>query len=71
MKYDNEKQFSITGVCRSDLHNMGIDTETLTDENMEDIARLLGESYLEGNGSFWNDLESIAIDVYKLKQHDM
>lgn len=27
------------------------------------------EFYL--NTNYWNDLESIAIDIYKLKQHDM
>lgn len=66
-----KKQFEITSVNREDLQSIGFDTSTLTDENMEDIAHRLAESYMNGNASFLQDLESIAIEVYKLKQHEM
>jgi len=63
-----EKQFNITGVCRSDLHSIGFETDTLTDNDMKDIASKMAEAYMN---VFWQDLESIMIEVYKLKQHDM
>lgn len=69
MTYDNKKAFPITSICREDLHSIGIDTSTLTDEDMERIAERMADYYIEN--SFWNDAESIAIDVYKLKQVDM
>ena len=68
---NNKKQFPITFVNREDLQSIGFETDTLTDEDMEEIAHRLGESYCEGNACFWSDLESIAIEVYKLKQHNI
>ena len=65
------KEFKITSLSRSDLHSIGFDTNTLTDNDMQQIADRMGESYCEGNACFWNDLESIAIDIYQLKQHNM
>jgi hypothetical protein len=35
---------------------------------MKEIAQRLAEAYME---HFWQDLESIAIEVYKLEQHEM
>ena len=67
---NKDKIFSITGVSRSDLESIGFSTHTLTDKDMESIASELSYYYLEF-GNFWQDLESIAIDVYQLKQHDM
>ena len=66
-----QKQFNITSVSREDLQSIGFNTKTLTDKNMRHIADLLEESYLQGNANFWSDLETIAIDVYKLTQHEM
>jgi hypothetical protein len=66
---NNEKPFNITSVCRADLHSIGFNTDTLTDKDMKVIAQSMCDAYLEC--CFWQDLESIAIDVYKLKQHDM
>lgn len=63
-----EKQFNITGVCRSDLHSIGFETDTLKDTDMKEIASRMAKAYME---HFWEDLESIMIEVYKLKQHDM
>jgi hypothetical protein len=65
------KQFNITSVSRSDAESIGFDVSTLTDKDFGEIAERLAESYMEGNASFWQDLESILIEVYKLPQHDM
>lgn len=67
---NDDKPFTITSVCREDLQQIGFDTETLTNEDMQNIAERLGDIYLNGNGHFWNDLDSIAKDVYRLKQND-
>jgi len=64
----NEKQFNITGVCRSDLQSIGFDTSKLKDRDMKEIAQRMAEAYME---HYWQDLESIAIEVYKLEQHEM
>jgi hypothetical protein len=66
---DKQKAYNITSVCREDMESIGFDTETLTDEDMQKIAETLGESYV--TSGFWQDLESILIESYKLKQHDM
>ena len=70
-KKQNEKQFNITGVCRSDLQSIGFETDTLKDKDMEEIAQRLAEGYMEGGANFWENLESIAIELYHLKQHEM
>ena len=67
----DSKEFPVTEVTRLDLQSIGFDTKTLKDEDMKNIARLLSESFCEGNANFWQDLETIAIDVYGLKQHDI
>ena len=67
---DKDKIFQITGVSRSDLESSGFNTDTLTDKDMEAIASKLCDFYLE-YGSFWQDLENIAIDIYELKKSDM
>ena len=64
----NEKQFNITGVSRSDLKSIGFDTSKLKDRDMKEIAQRMAEAYME---HYWQDLESIAIEVYKLEQHEM
>lgn len=63
-----EKAFSITSVCRVDAQSIGFDTSGLDDRDMENIASKISDSIME---TFWVALETILIDVYKLKQHDM
>lgn len=65
------KQFIVTSVSREDCESIGFDVSTLKDSDMERIAEIMGESYCNGNACFWSDLESILIEVYKLKQHDI
>jgi hypothetical protein len=64
-----QKQFNITSVSREDLASIGIDGSALTDEQMKEIAERMAESYTLC--CFWNDLESIAMDIYKLKQENI
>lgn len=61
--------FKITSVSREDLESIGINADTLTDKDMQDIAQRMAEAYCQC--CFWNDLESIAMDVYKLKQEEL
>ncbi len=65
------KQYTITSVSKEDCRSIGFDVSTLTDNDMEEIAERLAESYMQGNANFWSDLESILIEVYKLKQHNI
>ena len=67
----SKKDFPIISVCRSDAESIGFYVSTLTDKDFEEIAERLAESYMEGNGNFWQDLENILIEVYKLPQHDI
>jgi hypothetical protein len=66
-----QKQFNITSVSREDCESIGFDVSKLTDEDMQKVADAMGESYCNGNACFWSDLESILIDVYKLKQSNV
>ena len=68
---DTTGYYEVTSLAREDLESIGFDTSTLSDEDMYNIAKRLGDSYFDGNASFWGDLESIAIDIYGLKQQDM
>jgi len=65
------KKYAITYVTKEDCESLGFDISMLTDKDMQDIADNLGQSYLNGNGEFWSDLESILIEVYKLEQKDI
>lgn len=65
----DNKSFEITSVCRLDIQSIGFDTSTLTDEDMKNIARKMADNYCEC--CFWNSLEEILVEVYKLEQHDM
>ncbi len=50
--------FEIASVSREDLEAKGYDTSNVTDAQMRQVARRLGDAYVE-NG-FWIDLEIIA-----------
>ena len=67
-KKDN-KAFNITSVCRADMQSIGFDTSKLTDSDMKKIASRLADAYC--HSTFWQDVESILVDVYELEQHDM
>jgi len=66
-----DKLYPVTHLTRDDIHSIGFDTLTLSDEDMTFIAQLMGESYCEGNSGFWSDLEYILVNNYKLTQHDI
>lgn len=62
------KPFNITSVSRVDISSIGFDVSKLTDKDMKNIAQELAERYMH---TFWGDLESIMVDIYELKQHNM
>ena len=66
-----EEKYPVTYLTREDMESIGFVTDTLTAKDMQNIADMMGESYCEGNACFWNDLEGILMDNYKLTQHDM
>lgn len=66
-----QKQFTVTSVSRADCESIGFDVSTLTDEDMQKVADAMGESYCNGHSCFWNDLEAILIEVYKLEQKNV
>lgn len=61
--------FEISSVARADLENKGYDTSSITDVQMRNLARSLGDAYVE-NG-FWTDLEIIAdyLEIPKKSEH--
>lgn len=62
-----QKIFNITGVSREDLESIGFEAEQITDEQMEIVASKMADYYLEYRG-FWEDLESVAIDILGLSK---
>ncbi len=66
------KAYPITSVARLDLINLEYnqdDVLSLTDEDMQHIANIMADVYIE-NGGFWDSLESIA-NNYKLKKEEL
>ena len=53
--------YVIAQLHRDDLEAQGYDVSSVTDEQMEQIAKKLGDAYVEN--SFWVDLEIIADDL--------
>lgn len=56
-----DKEFKITSVCRADLEDRGFDVSSITDAQMEELARRMCNDYLEQ--MFWISLDIIAEDV--------
>ena len=52
------KNFPITGVCRTDLEDIGFNTKNVDDSTMERLASKMANAYCEN--VFWIDLEIIA-----------
>lgn len=50
--------FPITSVCRDDLLARGFDTDRVTDEQMQELARRMANDYCEQ--LFWDSMEIIA-----------
>lgn len=50
--------FQVTAVSREDLKSKGFDVSNVTDEQMEELARRLGDDYVEQ--MFWISLPIIA-----------
>jgi hypothetical protein len=65
----DNKSFEITSICREDMQSIGFDTTTLSDDDMKIIASKMADHFLEC--CYWQNLESILIDLYDLKQGDM
>lgn len=62
------KPFQLTSVCRADLVMQGYNEEQvlkLTDDEMENIARRMSESFLDMG--YWDSLGAMA-DYYNIKQ---
>lgn len=53
--------FPITSVHRDDIRENYIGAENLTDEQMEDLAGRLAETFLE-SGLYWQVIDEAAID---------
>lgn len=71
-KYMNDKQYLVMTIGKEDIAGLGFDTKDITDTDMLNIAKILGDKLLvHGRGSFWEELEGIMIDVYKLEQHEI
>ena len=69
-KAEKEKPFTITTVCRQDLVDAGIPRRigaSLSDEDMEAIARRMGELYVE-YGSFWEDIPTALESVQEKRR---
>lgn len=60
--------FSITSVAREDLEEKGYDTSNVTDAQMRNLAKRLGDAYVENQ--FWIDLEIIADYLEIPKKHE-
>lgn len=50
-------EFVVTAVSRQDISSRGFNADELTDEQMEELASNLEESYIE-YGNYWDCLES-------------
>ena len=58
--------FPITHVHRDDLENIGYDTSKVDDDTMQELARKMGNAYVEN--CFWIDLPIIA-DILDIPKH--
>lgn len=63
------KTYAITHVTKEDIETLGFNPSKITDKQMQRLAEALGESYMLGNGNFWEDIESFCIEILKLKQN--
>jgi hypothetical protein len=63
-----EKSYNCITLSRKDLESIGIDTSSLNDEQMQELADLAAEEIMP---EYWRSIESIAIDHFGLKQTDM
>ena len=60
--------FGISSVAREDLEEKGYDTSNVTDDVMRQVAKRLGNAYVENE--FWIDLEIIADHLEIPKKSD-
>ena len=56
LKYD--KLFTVISVSRKDLDSEGFDTDDISDDQMQNLARLIQAAAI--NGRFWRDLRDSA-----------
>lgn len=50
--------FEVTSISRCDLERLGYNVENITDEEMEKLAKLMADDYLEQ--LYWVSMDSIA-----------
>lgn len=53
-----KEYFEVVSVSRADLDHKGFDTTNITDDDMERLAKKIGNAYLDDG--FWTDLVIIA-----------
>ena len=64
------KAFLITSVCRNDLKDQFTkrQIDSLTDEDMEDLAENMAECYMN-DGGFWDAMEIVTSDILADKKN--
>jgi hypothetical protein len=67
---DDDKQFVITTISRSEVREMcgDDDADRLSDEDMERLAQEMAETYV--SGSFVDDLQEIIEDKFSESSED-
>lgn len=63
-----KEYFEVTSVSREDLKGRGFDVSKVDDLAMNELARKMGDAYLEG--SYWSDLDIIAEYMGIPQAHD-
>lgn len=58
-KFDTNKYFTVLRIHRDDFASQGFDGDSLTDEQMEDIADKMGEGFCE-SGDYWSSIDYLA-----------
>lgn len=66
-----DKKFIITYITREDLADLGFDTSSITDEQMQEMAGSMATQYVSYRSNFWEEAEGYAIEVLKLKQNEI
>jgi hypothetical protein len=56
-KQQTKKDFPVISICREDLSDVTDDYNSLTDEEMREIASKMADAYL--NNGYWQDLREI------------
>lgn len=77
---EDEGYFNITSISKADIENLDVlnddlglknpfsknEIDSLTDEDLENIARRMADLYVEGD--YWDDLETATKEILKEKE---